>query len=509
MMSMILMVSVISGCSNDNKEKASIDKQPAETEKNSSEGSSKVEAEKDKEIVELTWYIFQGSKMQDEDLVWDAINAYLEKEMGLRVNQKILTWDDYKAKLPLSIASGEPFDICFTASWLNEYIPNVAKGAFKPLNDLLDTHGQALKETIPEKLWNGVRVDGEVYGIPCYKEMGHQWGYFLNKSMVEKYNMDFTGFNHWSDIEPYLQIIKENEPGILPLGIVNNTPPWFMEKTIDKVSGSDSIPGVVYSDTTDYSVINEFATDQFKAYVTKMHQWFKKGYISKSVATTSDTGPEVKAQKVFAGLVSYAPYAENWFKQSNGYEVVFVPVGKPVLATRDCQGGLHAINNNSKHPEEAMALLNRVNTDPVLRNMLNYGIEGQHYVRVNDTQVEAAEGIDSTAHPYNYGYGWIFGNVFLSYVDTTFPVDLWDTFRAYNDSSEPAPSLGFNFDPTPVSTEIAVINNVWSQYAIPLWTGAVDPEKYLPEFLDRLEQAGIQRILDEQQKQLDAWLKVK
>ena len=36
--------------------------------------------------------------------------------------------------------------------------------------------------------------------------------------------------------------------------------------------------------------------------------------------------------------------------------------------------------------------------------------------------------------------------------------------------------------------------------------GALDPEKALPEFLSALEAAGMDKILEEQQKQFDIWL---
>ena len=42
------------------------------------------------------------------------------------------------------------------------------------------------------------------------------------------------------------------------------------------------------------------------------------------------------------------------------------------------RGALTAVNAQTKHPEKAVEFLNLVNTDEYLRNLLNYGIEGEH-----------------------------------------------------------------------------------------------------------------------------------
>ena len=52
---------------------------------------------------------------------------------------------------------------------------------------------------------------------------------------------------------------------------------------------------------------------------------------------------------------------------------------------------------------------------------------------------------------------------------------------------------------------MASVGAVKDEYELSLDTGAVDPEKALPEFLEKLEAAGSQTIIDEIQKQLDEW----
>lgn len=71
--------------------------------------------------------------------------------------------------------------------------------------------------------------------------------------------------------------------------------------------------------------------------------------------------------------------------------------------------------------------------------------------------------------------------------------------------AEISPVTGFTFDPTPVKTQLANCASITTEMIPALSSGSVDPKKVLPEFLQRLETAGVNDIIAEKQKQLDAW----
>lgn len=59
-----------------------------------------------------------------------------------------------------------------------------------------------------------------------------------------------------------------------------------------------------------------------------------------------------------------------------------------VVTSESALGGVMAVNARTEHPRECAVFLNAVNTDPDVRNLLNYGVEGKHYVLNEDGQVE-------------------------------------------------------------------------------------------------------------------------
>jgi putative aldouronate transport system substrate-binding protein len=56
-----------------------------------------------------------------------------------------------------------------------------------------------------------------------------------------------------------------------------------------------------------------------------------------------------------------------------------------------------------------------------------------------------------------------------------------------------------------VSNEIAAVQNAKEAFWAPLMTGTVDPEKYVPQAIKKLNDAGLGKILAEAQSQIDAW----
>ena len=67
-------------------------------------------------------------------------------------------------------------------------------------------------------------------------------------------------------------------------------------------------------------------------------------------------------------------------------------------------------------------------------------------------------------------------------------------------------AYGFQLDTTPVATEIAQLNTVWSQYQKDVCFGILDPDTAIKEMNDAMYAAGLQTVIDEKQKQLDEWL---
>ncbi len=457
------------------------------------------------EIVELTWYQV-GDNQKDDEMVLEEVNKYTEEKIGVRLNIVKVGWGDYNQKMQVVINTGDEWDMCFTCSWTNDYLQNAQKGAFLALDDLLQEEGKEMYDQIDPRFWEAAKVGGEIYGVPSEKEIGSMPMWVFTKEYVDKYNIPYEDIHSLEDLEPWLALIKEKEPDVVPMYLTKDySAPTYMDKIQDPV-------GIEYGDDS-LTVKNVFDTEKMQSTLDTMRKYYEAGYINKDAATASDD----KSVKRFVTKGDGQPYAELIWAKDLGYDVVASSIMDTQVTNASARGALTAINKNSEHPEKAMEFINLVNTDQYLRNLLNYGIEGVHWEKVDVPQEEldAAEGkpyiydckvkLDpEKSKDYSVPY-YVQGGLFNTYVLDNEPIDKWATFKEYNDAAEEAPSFGFDFDLSNVSTQVAGFRNVLDEFGKSLYTGSVDPEEYLPQLDKKMQATGINDVIDEMQTQIDDW----
>lgn len=439
---------------------------------------------------EIKWYTI-GTPQKDTEKVFEEVNKYTKEKINATVKFTQIDWGDYDQKMQVMISSGEPFDIGFTNG--GTYVQNAQKGAYVALDDLLDNQGKDLKEALDPALLEGAKVDGKIYGIPSNKEAARQSVYTFNKRLVEKYNFDISKVKTLEDLEPMLQVIKEKEPDITPIATFKAYLPF------DYIFEGDMPFAFPLEGDRDHAV-NPFESDIAMSTFKTMHKYYKAGYIKSDAATSKDSWP-MDVENWFVRMGDSQPYADLLWTRSAKYDVVSVPAEEPTTFNTSVTGAIQAISATSQNPEKAMEFLNLLNTDPYLRNLVDKGIEGEHYEKHEDGTITD---LPARIERYNVPT-YSLGNHFILYLYDNDPADKWEKFKEFNESAQPSPTLGFHFNSDPVRTEIASLSNVSKEFYPALATGSVDPEEYLPKFNQKLKDAGIDKVMDEIQKQFDEW----
>lgn len=491
---LLAFASVLAGCgSSNNKEANNTNTSKAEP-GNQAETGDKTGDKLDP--VKLKVYLI-GGPQRDMPKVQDEINKYLTEKINATIDITMIDWGDYSKRMQVITASGESFDIAFTSSWAFDYLPNATRGAFMPINDLLDKYGQGIKEQLDPRFLTGSQIDGKNYAVPVNKELASQWVWRFNKKYVDKYSIDITKIRTLEDLEPYLKQIKDSEPSdITPLAVPKGFKPYV---PFDFLLG-DEFPIGINLNSTDGKYVNVLESDELKSSLKTIRKYYEAGYLRKDVATL-DGIDNIKTGKWFADREQTQPYADLGWSRSAAYDIVSTPMHDPVIFTGSATGSMHAISANSKNSERAMMFLNLLNTDKYLRNLINYGIEGTHYKKTSENVIEDLPAIkDGFQMP-----GFALGNLFLTYLHKEDPVDKWDAFKKFNDSAKVAPSFGFNFNTDPVKTEVASVSAIVKEFYPAIMTGSVDPDEYLAKAIDKMKAAGLDKILAETQKQFDEW----
>ncbi|KGE18789.1 extracellular solute-binding protein [Paenibacillus wynnii] len=502
---------LLSACGNSNNGSKTEGNNPApegNTTKETNAGTNATDVSK-LEAREISIY-FEGPPAQkDTQLVEEAINKITKAKINATVKIHHLGWAEFPQKMNLMMASGEPFDLMFTAGWDN-FTGNVAKGAFiqldDPNNNLLESYGKGILETMDPVLLNGGKLGGKTYAIPTQKEIASQWGMLLQKELVDKYKIDLTSIKKLEDLEPYLLQVKKDYPNIIPIIATKN---WLYNLPYEIV-GSQESPGRLPTDGST-KIVNIFETEEAKSQYMLMEKWFKLGLFQKDPATNTDLGAQSKTGLVFAQQAQLKPGGDAEYSIGMAKPFVQSAQTEPRTSPGDLNNSMLAISKTSKDPERAMMFLNLLHTDKEIVNLIDYGIEGKHYVKVpgKETVIKYPDGVEASQNGYAPANAWQIGNQFLTNTFEQEDPQKWEKFKDFNHSSTPSVLVGFVYNAEPVKNEEAAIAAIWKKYVDALGAGIVDSTDYLDKMNKELKKAGMDKVLQEKQRQIDEFLATK
>ena len=449
---------------------------------------------------QLKWFA-PGNKSTDHELVFSEISKLTKEKINATVTQTLIPSAEYAEQIQRLIFSGEPMDIIYA----NGFPKYVSDGVYLPLDDLLKTYGQDVLSALPEFAWKAVSVDGKIYGMPPLKDWAVHYVLQYFDGLVKKYNMDFSTVKELKDIEPMLQTVKDNEPGVYPLGVTGKGNGLRNFLPIEQIEGS-VIAGFRMNNYD--KVVNIYDTDEYKEFFALMRSWNNKGFFRSDAVTGTTVTDLINANKVFLLTSESVPYFQEQKNkiEKEGWKTIFDGrLSKPMIRTKGISITTQTISADSGNPVKAMKLLNLLYKDAELMNMLVLGLEGKHYTTVGDKFYRFPEGVVKTQDNDYYGNPSTQGNRFLLRIKEGEPADLWEQYRRFNDEAVVSDALGFNFDSSKVMNEIAAINNVYQEFIPSLLVGAIDPATELPGILEKFKTAGSEKVVAEIQAQYDAW----
>jgi len=457
--------------------------------------------------VELIFY-YPNTVSEDDQLVNDAVNEILKKTINATIKMNVVDWGSYTDKMNLVIASQEKFDICFTSSWANPPTQRILNGAYAQIDNLFQ-YAPKLKEVVPAHLWNVATYKGKIYAVPNYQNNAMSIAYYIQKKFVDKYNFDLNsvpreaGLETLEALEPLMEKIKSGEPGIYPLrkaGYSFGDDPD--RPNADKPVGLDT--DVINVDPDTGKAYNLIDTEWNRKVLEKTRDLYLKGYIRKDVASVTDDNADLSNNKYAMFLSLWAPGKEAEVSNQYNNEYVAVVCSKTKLPANAGSETMLAISRTSEHPDKAIQFIQELWTNPDVKNTIIFGIEDVHYKKIADNQIEFIEG---SKYQQNCAR-WEMGTVFNSYLIKGEDPNVFQQLQEMEENAVPSKLAGFTFDPTNVKTEIAQLNAVFKEY-VSLATGAIDPDSFLPKILEKMENAGIQKVLEEVDKQYADWLSTK
>ncbi|RCX09921.1 putative aldouronate transport system substrate-binding protein [Anaerobacterium chartisolvens] len=454
-----------------------------------------------------------GNIPKDINEVVSEVNKISKYEINTTIKMTGISVVNYAQQCRLMIASQDKMDLIVTGTLgFIDFTGQVANNQLLPLNNLIEKGGHGIKASVGEFL-EAAKVKGDIYGVPTLRDEAKAAGFAIRKDLVEKLEIDISKIRSLEDIEPILKLVMENDPDIAPF-----YPGQEATHSIDtamRVPNGDTLASDYYFSgvlmnalDNRLKAVNYYETLEYASQIKLMRKWNRRGYIFPGIINNNESSYIlVKEGKLASFLQDIKPGIEGQVSRQCARDMVVVALAPIISSTNVVTAFVWSIPYYAKTPEKSMDFLNLMYTDSRIINLLDWGIEGKHYVKQPDGTIDYPPGVNAYNTGYGMNSGFIFGNQLLSYVWKGDPVDLWKQVDEFNKTAIKSKAFGFQFDSTPVRNEYAACLSVWQQYQRPLGVGAVNPEKILPEFISKLKAAGVDSVVAEKQRQLDLWTK--
>lgn len=462
-------------------------------------GSSSGSSGGKKETVTLS--MFTGDKkIQGLDRVVKEVNKYLkDKNTGIQIKWETMAWDALGKKENTMLQTGQEADIINTASWIGAgYRSHAANGYLTDLSKYLkDSANKDLVDLLGEDFLNASKIDGKNYALPTNKEKAHNFGFLVKTDEMKKLGIEPSKIKSLEDMEPYFE--KAKADGLIPICAATQDHPF---KFLDwDVVSDDGTPGAFDPSTDESKIVDQFTAEKSIAFFKKMREYNQKGYFSPNASTAESEESEMKTGKYFCGSWSLMPGKDKSESISLGIDLTQIDITPVENSNRETIGAMLAIPKSSRHPDEAFKFIKMLYTDKKLLNMMVWGVEGTDYTKKSDNVIELKKSSD-----YQSAGGWIMGNEFNDYLTTTQSATLFDDIKKYNESGKKLPSLGFIFNPSPVSDQFGACQNTITKYYKQLFYGtAADVEGTVNAMKKELEANGEPALIKEMQSQYDKW----
>ena len=511
-----MAVSVLAGCGAE-KTPAADGKEPAKKEESSKTEDKAPAADAGgvdiSEHVDLTMYLV-GDIPEQIDAVYAEVNKILEEECNATVNVEWLSWAEHDTKYSLLFSGGEDFDMIFTATTWCHFEQTTALGGFKALDEeFIKTYAPETWEMMPADAWKQATIDGAIHMVPSNFTEVTPDCVALRGDLVEKYG--YEDITCYDDLVSFYKdcaadgIYATTRSG----GMYWN---WFQDRGYSVLSGAPSSGELILYSAVDPNAVDVryvVEWDAFAEYCHSMKEMTKLGAWNADVLNSTDDRQDGLLTGRAAGMGWNVGTCAIYANEANAahpewkVNVYNTARDNTYVGTKYINGGM-GINAASKNPERAMMVINELLTNPKLQDLTQLGIEGVNWKAVGDDKYEIIEGAEYTA---SNCWGWRNLDIMRKkHNPNATAVDLKQAeieahYLEHTRATHPLDS--FAFDSTSVSTQYAAVEAAMGTYFIPLISGLVDDvDASLAEFKKAMDAAGVQDIVDEVNRQVEAYM---
>jgi putative aldouronate transport system substrate-binding protein len=463
----------------------------------------------------VRWLFPGGSEGKNFAELTDYVNSLLDRDkMNITFQPTPIAWDVWEQKINLMFSTGDPFEFVHIPEGFGPgYVEMWNNGGSIRLNELVDQYGPDLKKNIPDWLWEAASIKGNITTIPAYwvETANLKGGISFRQDLYDKYNLKVP-----TTLTELINASKTLQQRMLSGEGYGSTPYVYM-----RYQEVQTFPHRTY-DTYPFTVIEQFLlirqdgkveawvdSPEFKKDSEFFHNLYSAGLVNPDIlgqsledlwanfnlgnylfseyntTNSSDQGMEVTAgiKGVHTGYVYFNPekriFRDQGVRNSN------------------------IVSSTSPNPEAAVRFHNWMYANHDAYMAVQFGKEGLTYNLVNGE-------VQTIQDEPNIGLAdWMIANINLQPKFVGLNPQWLETAGSAENNAVNSIIIGFAFDPSPVSNQYQNCISEAKNVIYPLRAGVVSYDTNYKAASAAFKAAGIDAVIAEYQKQLDAGLAAK
>ncbi len=458
--------------------------------------------------VELVMY-FISDRPAGQDIVDENMNKIFKEKLNCTLKINWISWAGYRDTYNLKLSGGEPIDLIYTAGWLN-FSDMAQRGAFKNLDELWPKYAPKNYAKATDDAKKQATVNGHIYCVPTLMATYMGYGPTYRTDILKGTELECKELKPFDDVEKYCEVALQVHPEVQPLNIYENGSEWddmwmrnkgyfYVNRTL----------GLWFDPTEENpKIFPLYEEPEIKDFLEMMKRWNEKGFFSKSCLSDSDS-QKLQTGKAVITVHNIDTYSGRQAASNIGqddYSWAFYDFNKYAAHLPWTQDSM-AIPASSKNPERALQLWDLITTDQEAFDAFYYGIKGTTY-ELND------KGEVKSLDPDTYGQSgmWAARSTGIYRDSYGTPQEWHDWHQKWEEEIKKDDTweryAGFVFTTAGLETEVSNVTDAMSTYWKPLElalnTNGIDGG--FKEFEDHMKTAGVEKLITELQKQLDAYV---
>ncbi len=458
----------------------------------------------------LVRYVMPGTAPQDQKAGEAAINKKLEEDgLNLQYEAIYIPWDVWDQKTNLMMSTGEEFELIHIMH--DNKGPNVlaSNGGIIPIDEYLDEYGPELKKSLPDWVWDTVKISGKIYSVPNYwLDSAYADGMVtVRQDLLEKNGLQAP--KSADDLLKLAETLKSSWPDAnknVFIRTLNTEPAYYLHPTYE------TYPFTVFQNLIRIDqqgqVSSWIESEEFKIDVAFFREAYQKGLVNPDVLTAPT---EVVNNEEQMGRFLFREgdgVTDKVGEKVPGAKLEGYFLNESIKFRSYGVRNSNGVSATSPHPEAAVQFLNWVFSSQDNFDLVLYGPEGEYWKNIGDGLKEDLK-LDSNGAPAYQVASWMLGHVeMIRWAANTHPTIL--KYRA-SQSTDAVNSvtLGFNFDATEVSVEYTNTLAEFNTSILPIKLGLLDYETAFPAALTKMKAAGLDKVVEKYNEQFQAFLQAK